>query len=157
MWVLTLANVLESGRLTLPCHSLDLIPYISSEMIQDLISELDTLCLAGMTENHIAYWLRLLAQERTLSQKIADTIDIVWTGEEFQGAESRDTAVVVKELFTIAKSSILLATYAIDRGKKAQELFQDLASRLDKDSALQMRIFINVQRPYSPLRIQDVQ
>ena len=146
--LLNLAQALENGRLTIPCHTIDLIAYVSPEFVQDLVNELETLRLAGMTASHIAYWLRLLAQERILAQKIADTMDFVWTGEEFQGAESRDTAVVVKELFTMAKSSILLATYAIDRGKKAQELFQDLASRLDRDSALQMRMFINVQRPY---------
>ena len=146
--LLNLAQALESGRLTIPCHCLELIPYVSSEMVQDLVNELDNLHLAGMTVSHIAYWLRLLAQERILAQKISDTMDFVWTGEEFQGMESRDTAVVVKELFNMAKSSILLATYAIDRGKKAQELFQDLAYRLDRDSVLQMRMFINVQRPY---------
>ncbi|MEB3192777.1 MAG: phospholipase, partial [Snowella sp.] len=93
--LLNLAQALESGRLTIPCHCLELIPYVSSEMVQDLVNELDNLHLAGMTVSHITYWLRLLAQERILAQKISDTMDFVWTGEEFQGMESRDTAVVV--------------------------------------------------------------
>ena len=98
----------------------------------------------GATPNHIAYTLRLLAAERESSQEVRERIDLVWTGQEVVGSESRDTSVVVRELFSTAKTSVLISSFAIDRGKKARELFGVLAERMDANSALQVRMFLNV-------------
>jgi phosphatidylserine/phosphatidylglycerophosphate/cardiolipin synthase-like enzyme len=101
-----------------------------------------------MTEKHIAYMLRLLAEERASSQNISDRINLVWTGHEVLGAECRDTSVVVRELFKAAQDSVLIASYAIDRGEKARNLFQVLASHLDTNPNLNVKMFLNVQRPF---------
>lgn len=146
--LLNLAKALENGRLTIPFYSVNLISYVPSDLSHQVAVELEKLCSVGMTEAHIAYWLRLLTEERLASQNISDRVDLVWTGYELPGAECRDTSVVVKELFKSAQSSVLIASYAIDRGRKAQDLFQVLASRLDNYPALQVRMFLNVQRPY---------
>ncbi|MEB3310048.1 MAG: DISARM system phospholipase D-like protein DrmC [Snowella sp.] len=146
--LLNLAKALENGRLTTPIYSFNLAPYTPSKVSSEVAIELEKLCSMGMTEAHIAHWLKLLAEERLASQHISDQIDLVWTGEELSGAECRDTSVVVKELFKSAQSSVLIASYAIDRGRKAQELFQVLATRLDNDPELHVRMFLNVQRPY---------
>lgn len=146
--LLNLAKALANGRLAPPFYSINLTPYTPSNLSSEVAVELEELCLMGMTEAHIAHWLKLLAEERLASQHISDQVDLVWTGAELPGAECRDTAVVVQELFKSAQSSVLIASYAIDQGRKAQELFQILATRLDNAPALQVKMFLNVQRPY---------
>ena len=78
------------------------------------------------------YTLRLLAAEQNSGQhqEIHDRVELVWTGQEVVGSQSRDTSVVVRELFSTAKSSILISSFAVDKGKKAQALFGVLASRM---------------------------
>ncbi|MHC5614999.1 MAG: hypothetical protein ACYTXA_29470 [Nostoc sp.] len=52
---------------------------------------------------------------------------MVWTGPEIAGSQSRDTGVVVRELFSTAKTSVLISSFAIDKKQKARELFMVLA------------------------------
>jgi phosphatidylserine/phosphatidylglycerophosphate/cardiolipin synthase-like enzyme len=44
--------------------------------------------------------------------------DLVWTGPEAIGGVARDTATVVRELFTHARQSVLVAGYAFDHGNE---------------------------------------
>jgi phosphatidylserine/phosphatidylglycerophosphate/cardiolipin synthase-like enzyme len=103
----------------------------------------------GATSDHIAYTLRLLAAERSASQEVHDRVELVWTGQEVVGSQSRDTSVVVRELFSTAKSSILISSFAVDTGKKAQALFGVLASRMDANLELNVRMFLNVKRSHN--------
>jgi hypothetical protein len=93
-------------------------------MRNEVAAELEKLHQMGMTTEHMAYMLRLVAQERTLSQTNRDRIDLVWTGHEVFSSESRDTSIVVRELFSTAQSSVLISSYALDKGRKGKELFQ---------------------------------
>ncbi|HIK10423.1 MAG TPA: phospholipase [Oscillatoriaceae cyanobacterium M33_DOE_052] len=146
--LLNLAAALESGRITAPFLPLHLSSYVPSSLAPDIASELEQLGVMGMTNQHIAYTLRLLAEERKSFQESKNRVNLVWTGCEVPGSETRDTAVVVQELFNSAQSSVLIASYAIDKGKKAQELFGILARRLDALPNLQVRMFLNIQRPF---------
>ncbi|MCF3609716.1 DISARM system phospholipase D-like protein DrmC [Planktothrix agardhii 1033] len=152
--LINLAAALESKRLVAPFFPPNLTTYVPLEIAVNVTVELEHLISTGMTENHIAYLLRLLAEERAFSQSVSDRVDLVWTGREIPGTESRDTAIVVRELFATAQYSVLIASYAIDRGKKAQKLFQILAERMDAQPHLQVKLFLNVQRPYKS-RISD--
>jgi len=55
---------------------------------------------------------------------------------------------VVRELFRSAKSSVWIASFAIDRSEKARQLFQPLLERMEQIPDLQMRMVINVLHPY---------
>jgi hypothetical protein len=44
-------------------------------------------------------------------------LDLVWTGPEARGAVSRDTAVLVRELFAQAARSVVIAGFSFDHGK----------------------------------------
>ncbi|MBD2541476.1 DISARM system phospholipase D-like protein DrmC [Coleofasciculus sp. FACHB-SPT36] len=143
-----LAAALETGRLHAPFYESSLASYVPGALCREIVRELNQLQAMGATPNYIAYTLRLLATERESSQEVRDRIGLVWTGQEVVGSESRDTSVVVRELFTTAKTSVLISSFAIDRGKKARELFGVLAERMDANSALQVRMFLNVQRPH---------
>lgn len=45
------------------------------------------------------------------------TVELVWTGPETRTSTSRDTAVVVRQLFASARRCVLIAGYAFDHGK----------------------------------------
>ena len=143
-----LADVLARRYLRLPCPPAALVHTVPSTLSPQIASELNRLKEQGMQEQHLAYMLRLLAQKRQQSQAQRDAIDLVWTGEDFLGSESRDTRVVVKELFSKAHKSVLISSYALDTGKKAKELFEPLAQRMADKPDLQVRVFVNISRPF---------
>lgn len=143
-----LADVLDRQYLQLPCSPAALVHTVPSALMPQVASELNQLNQQGMQEQHLAYMLRLLAQERQQSQAQRNAIDLVWTGEEFLGTESRDTRIVVKELFSNAQKNVLISSYALDTGNKVQELFEPLAQQISNNPILQVRLFVNISRPY---------
>jgi phosphatidylserine/phosphatidylglycerophosphate/cardiolipin synthase-like enzyme len=143
--LLSLAHGLELGRVVLPTHEFIVATYVGEKYSESVVSELNQLAKQGMQATHIAYMLKLLAQDRKIHDQ---SVDLVWTGPEVAGAESRDTGVVVQELFGRARNTIHLASYALDTGQKGQELFDHLAKRMDVDTGLQVRFFINIQRKF---------
>jgi len=143
-----LAAALETGRLNPPYSLLTLENYVPKGLCQEIMNELRHLSAMGSSPSQIAYSLNLLAAERATVQQVRDRVELVWTGQKIAGSESRDTAVVVRELFNTAKRSVLISSFAIDRGEKARALFEGLANRMDMNLALQVRMFLNVQRPH---------
>lgn len=113
-----------------------------------IATELNRLFSQGASSEHLAYTLQVLAQERQSAQIARDTIELVWTGAETQGSMSRDTSVVVQELFERAQTSVLIVSYALDSGKKAKAIFQGLAAKMDAREDFLTRMFVNVKRPY---------
>lgn len=144
-----LATALETGRLSFPVYSFSLASYITAELGAVIAAELNNLRQQGMNSAHIAYMLKLLAQERTISHQKREQVDLVWTGPELPGAESRDTAIVVRELFRSARYSVLISSFAIDQGSKGRELFRPLADQMDANPSLSVRMFLNVKRQYN--------
>jgi phosphatidylserine/phosphatidylglycerophosphate/cardiolipin synthase-like enzyme len=107
--------------------------------------ELQSLKDSGLTSVALGRLLRLVADERRAAQAAADRTELVWTGPETAGAGSRDTAVVVRELFSMATRSVLVASYAIYNGK---QVFGPLAARMAQMPGLQVRLFVNVARAH---------
>ena len=93
-----------------------------------------------MAPTHIAYMLRLLAGGRADAQGIADRVELVWSGTDVIAGGSRDTAVVAQELF---REAVLIASYALDSGSKAEVLFGALGKRMDAEPELRVRLFVN--------------
>jgi PLD-like domain len=144
----SLASALELHRLTAPFHPTSLSGYVPAALRAEVAAELEKLVQMGMMASHITYLLRALSQERADAQAWRDRLELVWTGETVEGAESRATGIVVRELFTKARSSVLISSYALDKGHKGKEIFQTLAERMDQIPTLQVRMFLNVQRPH---------
>lgn len=147
--LLSLATAFETGRLHPPFSISTIKTYVPEILSNGVVEELNRLNAMGASPDHIAYTLRLLAAERSASQEIHDRVELVWTGQEVVGSQSRDTSVVVRELFSTAKSSILISSFAVDKGKKAQALFGVLASRMDANLELNVRMFLNVKRAHN--------
>ena len=141
-----LATALEGGRVAAPFDRSQLRRHMSDDLVEGILDELQELSASEMAPAHIAYMLRLLAEERGDAQAIADRVELVWSGTEVMAGMSRDTAVVVQELFREARDSILIASYALDTGSKAQALFGTLAERMDAEPHLRVRLFVNVHR-----------
>ncbi|BAZ19245.1 phospholipase D/Transphosphatidylase (plasmid) [Kalymmatonema gypsitolerans NIES-4073] len=147
--LVNLAVALETGRLSPPFSTSNVANYIPVALNRDIVDELNRLNVIGVHSQHIAYTLRLLAEERSTSQAVSDRVDLVWTGPEIAGSQSRDTGVVVRELFSTAKISVLISSFAIDKKQKARELFMVLAERMDCNPELNVRMFLNVNRPHN--------
>lgn len=66
-------------------------------------------------------------------------VDLVWTGPEAHVSTSRDTLVVVRELFESARKSVLIGGYAFDHGK---DIFAPLHEVM-KERGVATLIFVN--------------
>jgi len=146
--LLSLANGLEQERIPYPTVDLSLVNYLSLSLCQPVAQELTLMFHLGATREATIYFLRQLAQIQLKNQNIRDCLELVWTGPEIPGTGSRDTAVVVQELFTKVTKKLILSSFAIDKGAKAKQLFQFLAQRMDAIPELEVKMFLNIQRPY---------
>jgi hypothetical protein len=87
--------------------------------------------------------LGLLAAGKAERPEVEDLIDLVTTGPINSDAGSRDTSVVVRDLFHNAKSSVVVVGYAVHQGQK---VFQALADRMVECPGLQVRMYLDIQR-----------
>lgn len=144
--LVSLAVGLDSGWLKPSFRRAQLQGQVPEDLIRPVQSELRELVDDGMSPAHIARLLHVLADERGAAQLIADRVELVWSGLDLEGSTTRDTEVVVRQLFREAEYSLLIASYAVDRGKKAESLFGDLAERMDYEPELEVRCCLNVHR-----------
>jgi phosphatidylserine/phosphatidylglycerophosphate/cardiolipin synthase-like enzyme len=144
-----LATALETERFSFPIYPFSLASYVPEQLTGAITAELNRLRQQGMSPNHMAYMLKLLAQERAIAHQKQEQVDLVWTGPEVFGTESRDTAVVARELFNSARHSVLISSFAIDQGTKGHEIFRPLVSQMDANPKLNVRLFLNVKRNYN--------
>ncbi len=144
--MVSLAQGLEAGWLEPPFRSSQLHGHVPEELMKLVQAELKEMAADGMSPAHIARLLHVLADERAAAQVIADRVELVWSGLDLEGSTTRDTEIVVRQLFREAERSLLVASYAVDKGKKAESLFGSLADRMDREPELEVRFFLNVHR-----------
>jgi len=72
-----------------------------------------------------------------------DAVELVWTGPEAGETANRDTAVVVRELFSQATESVLVAGFAVYQGRT---VFRGLAERMAAYPSLRVRLYLDVHR-----------
>ena len=109
--LVALAAALEAGRVSAAVTASSLRHVVPNKRVRAVRRELLELGARGMAPEHIAHTLRLLSEERARAQAIADRVELVWSGTEVMAGGSRDTAVVVQELFQEARESVLIASY----------------------------------------------
>jgi phosphatidylserine/phosphatidylglycerophosphate/cardiolipin synthase-like enzyme len=139
------AEAVESGRLAPPFSGFSVSRHVRGEVCDQVVRELNRLYESGMQVKHLAYLLHTLADERLAIQNADRSVQLVWSGPEVPGAQSRDTGVLVGELFSLAEKSVLVAGFAVAQGKR---IFKALSDRMHELPDLQVRMFLNVQRPY---------
>jgi len=144
----SLAEALMTGHVAPPFTRAAVaqhVPDAHQPAVAAALAELDS---DGMAPRHIARALRLLVEERDATQQMNDRVELVCSPPEMDTVHARDTSVVVNELFRRAKSTVLIATYALDEKKKAESLFGELADRMDREPALHVRVIANVHRSH---------
>lgn len=138
-----IAAGLESCRIFFPVSAIGLQRVLPAQQIQAVAKGLNALADQGFQESQAAMLLRVLVKDRVSRPKIQDLVDIVTSGPEVAEISNRDTGVVVREMFTHAKKSVLVAGYAVHQGKR---VFQTLADRMEADPHLKVRLFLDIQR-----------
>lgn len=141
--LVALGEALCHGRLSPPFSRVALGRLTPPGLVEGVAGELVNLSAEGMASPHIGRMLLLLAEERASAQGRSDRVELVWTGPEVGPTASRDTAVVVRELFDRAERSVLLAGFAIYDGR---HIFNRLAVRMDQNANLEVKMFLNVSR-----------
>ena len=100
--------------------------------------------LAAPVTTSLSSVLRAVAAERRAATLSADQrLELVWTGPERDSTATRDTAVVVRELFQSAQSDVLVAGYAL---YNARPIFAPLAERMNANPSLRVRLIVNITR-----------
>lgn len=134
-----LAAAFRSGQLTSGVSALAIsrvcaCPAIVSDAVCGLARD-------GMVPAHLALLLDSAAE--AVEARMAVGAELVWTGPETTVAHSRDTAVVVSELFASAKRSVLVSTFAL---YQAGMVFKALADRMSEIPELRAELFVHIGR-----------
>lgn len=145
----SLADALAAGRLAAPFTSVGVQRVAPGSDAATVAAELDRLGACGMRTTELAYLLHALAHERAAGQRIADRIELVWSGPEHSSSGSRDTGVVVRELFSAARSTVRIAGFAVHNGRS---VFNTLASNMAVNPSLSVRMLVNIPRPHLDAR-----
>lgn len=141
----TLHAATESGRLRTPMSERSLVAAGFSHLSEALVP------LCPLDQRSLVAVLDALLAER---DRPRPEIELVWTGPERSRATTRDTAVVVKQLFAEAKKSVLVAGFAFDDGA---EIFEPLHQGI-KERNLDVSVFMDIGRaPSEGTRNEHVQ
>jgi phosphatidylserine/phosphatidylglycerophosphate/cardiolipin synthase-like enzyme len=138
-----LAAALESGRLSLPCSIIGLERVIGFSVAGPVATGLNALVNTGFQEMQAATLLRAIASDRQKNPALTDLVDLVTSGPDAPEVVNRDTGVVVREMFSQATRSVLVAGYAVHQGRR---VFQALADRMEQNQNLKVRLFLDIQR-----------
>jgi phosphatidylserine/phosphatidylglycerophosphate/cardiolipin synthase-like enzyme len=144
-----LADALAAGRLAAPFTTVAVQRVAPGADAATVAAELDRLGGSGVRAAELGYLLRALAHERAAGQRIADRIELVWSGPEHSSSGSRDTGVVVRELFSAARSTVRIAGFAVHNGRS---VFSTLALNMAAHPSLSVRMFVNIPRPHLDTR-----
>jgi phosphatidylserine/phosphatidylglycerophosphate/cardiolipin synthase-like enzyme len=136
-----LAAEARDGRLARPYSSITLGRRLGPLRAEVAAAEMEAL---GLDPSPLSLALSLLATEREAIETHARRLQLVWTGPELPGSQTRDTLVVVRELFRSAEASVLASGFAVYQGK---EVFETLAKRMVERPSLRVSLFLNIQRP----------
>ena len=138
-----LATALRNGTITLGSQPFMLTSRVPAKAADAVAADFAERRAIGMHPDHVADLLTLLAEQRRTVEAEIGRHDLVWTGPQAKGSASRDTQVVVRELFRSAESHVVLSTYSIYRGA---EFFEPLAERMAERPGLTVHLFANVER-----------
>jgi phosphatidylserine/phosphatidylglycerophosphate/cardiolipin synthase-like enzyme len=138
-----IAAALRAHRLASPITAVGIQRFVAACIAAPVADELQRMMDQGYSTAQLATVLAMLVRDRTQRPAVEQVMDLVTTGPEAPGVTSRDTSVVVRELFAHAERSVLVAGYAVYQG---QQVFRALADRMQELPQLKVRMFLDVQR-----------
>ncbi len=138
-----LAGAIRMGRLSAPYSPLIVRQLLGGDAADSVVSNLRELVDRGVTSTGLAESLELLAMALQQRPKIEDLLELVVTGPQVGGVASRDTGIVVSELFSKAEHSVVVTGYAVYQGMK---VFRALANRMEEVPKLRVRMYLDIAR-----------
>lgn len=135
-----LAQALRTGRLTGTATAF-VVRYAMPTVGEAAAVELSSLLASGLQLQHAALLLDALAAER---KPHADTtaLELVTSGPDITGA-TRDTGVVLRELFAEVEYRVLVVGFAVHQGR---EIFAALSDRMRQRGDLAVRLCLDIRR-----------
>ena len=140
--LLRLANSLESGLISPPFSHLSLQGYIGSSDVVPAASFLERLSDSTSSPAQMALVLRAFVAGRPHTVSPSGMIDVVVSGPD-SARTSRDTGVVMRQLFGQAQERVLAVGFAVHQGRS---VFRALADRMDAQQDLQVTLCLDVRR-----------
>jgi phosphatidylserine/phosphatidylglycerophosphate/cardiolipin synthase-like enzyme len=137
-----MAAALGNGSLRLPVSEAELRGYAGSGAAI-AAAEVGRFAALGMSEAAIAEALSLAGEALRGIEQARDELEFVWSGPERGVSQTRETSVVVEDLFRHAEREVLVSTYAIHDGRS---VFDTLAERMTELPELHVRFFLHVKR-----------
>lgn len=138
-----LASGLRTGRLSAPYSASSLSRLFSGDLAALVSASVQAMADLGMQPSAVAHTLDLVASSLSERPPIQDLVDLVLSGPVVAGQETRNTSVVVSDLFRQAEETILVVGYAVYQGRR---VFHDLAQRMIERPGLGVRMFLDIQR-----------
>jgi len=138
-----LAAAIASGRLTPPFSGAAVERYVNATAVQGITHSLQGLAASGASTQGLCKMLELLAEGLVERPPLQDVVDLVTTAPDSGSVATRDTSVVVRDLFHNAKDSVIVIGYSVRQG---QQVFQALANRMMELPSLQVRMYLDIQR-----------
>ncbi len=135
-----ISSALRSGQLGLPLSRMALAR-VAPGCSEQALAELCRLCSEGIQAAHLAMLVDAFAD--AAEARLASGAELVWTGPESAVSHSRDTSVVVSEMFRSAERSVLVSTFVI---RQAEVVFAPLAERMAQLPSLKVQLFVHVDR-----------
>ena len=139
----TLSAGIRSGRLSEPYPVSSVGRFLKNSVCAGASDGLLALAGTGMSPIALASALDLVASALESRPALHDAVDVVTTTPDTTRIANRDTGVVVSELFRKARTSVLVAGYAVYQGKR---VFRALAERMKEQPSLDVRMFLDIQR-----------
>lgn len=144
-----LAEAIRAGRVGNELSAFSLAK--SADAPPALVAEALRLRAEGLSSAHLALLLDACSSAADARSGHVDA-ELVWTGPEAGAARSRDTAVVVRELFGLAQRDVLVSTFVVRQGGA---VFRPLGVRMDEHPGLRVRIFLHVGREWRDTTIES--
>lgn len=135
-----IAQALRAGQLGSPLSKLAL-RRVAPSCSDTAADELTRLSADGMKPAHLALLVDSFAD--AIESRLSTGAELVWTGPETVVAHSRDTAVVLSQLFASAQRSIIVSTFVVHQ---PEVVFQPLAARMAQVPDLRVQLFVHVGR-----------
>ena len=137
-----LADAIDRGELVIPTV-LNLQPYCPTSQVQKLLDQIKTAEAKDLTNSGLSIVVKTLIADRERRSARETAADLVWSGPDLAGDYTRDTRIVVHELFRKARKRVLVSTYALYQG---EELFLPLHETMVAHPELKVTLYLDIAR-----------
>lgn len=134
-----LAQALSTGRLAEAATAF-MVRHAVPAVSEAAAGEMSSLLASGLGPQHAALLLDAIASERKAFA--GSSLELVTSGPDVVGV-TRDTGVVLRELFTGAENRVLVVGFVVHQGR---EIFAALADRMRHRLDLAVRLCLDIRR-----------